>query len=205
MPSAGLLTVICGPMFSGKTETLMRAVRRAAIADLGAQIFKPTTDKRDYGDLKTHSGQSLSQMDVVYAVTMIAPDDLFAITVRPNISMVFLDEAQFFEKTVLVEVSRLLTRGVSVTVAGLDKDSNGCPFGFMPELLADADRVQKLAAVCSQCKTPDTATMTARRPGVSTAEKVLVGGSEAYVAVCRTCWYHLKNQILPLHASVQVR
>lgn len=184
---SGKLTMACGPMFSGKTEELIRRVRRAYHADLGVQIFTPSIDTRRGGHLVSHAGTDLQNQNVPFAPIVVAPEERFAKRVRPNIHFVVLDEVQFFANTVIGEVLELVERrGVSVFASGLDRDFRGRPFGPVPALLAHADEVLKLTAICASCKTIDSATMTHRLG--NSEEQVLVGGQDEYEPLCRRCW-----------------
>lgn len=174
-------------MFSGKTEELIRRVRRAYHAELGVQIFTPSTDTRRSGRLVSHAGTDLETQNVPFAPTVVAPNERFAPRVRSNVTFVVLDEAQFFSHSVIGDVLELVERrNVSVFVSGLDRDYRGRPFGPMPALLAHADDIVKLTAVCAQCRKLDSATMTHRL--VSSAETVLIGGANEYEPRCRDCW-----------------
>lgn len=181
----GKLTVACGPMFSGKTEELLRRVRRAFHADLGVQIFSPTTDTRRQGRLISHAGTDLADLQVPFQVTVIAPDEPFSQRVRQNVTYVAIDEAQFFSADVVAEVLALIHRGVSVFASGLDRDSRGKPFGSMPQLLAHADEILKFTAICAHCKC-ENASMSFRL--VASDAQVFVGARDAYAPLCRTCW-----------------
>lgn len=183
---SGKLTVACGPMFSGKTEELIRRVRRAYHADLGVQIFTPDIDTRHSGEVISHAGTALQEQKVPFAPTVVSPDDPFARRVRPNVTFVVIDEAQFFTAIVVGEVLALLRRNVSVFAAGLDRDYRGRPFGSMPALLAHADEVLKLTAICASCRTLDSGTMTHRVSGGDA--QIQIGGDADYQPLCRSCW-----------------
>lgn len=183
--TAGKLSVVCGPMFSGKTEELLRRVRRAYYSDVGVQIFSPSTDTRRAGRLVSHAGTDLADLSVPFCVTVVAPDELFSMRVRPNVQFVALDEAQFFAPVVVLDVLHLLERGVSVLACGLDRDFRGQPFGSMPLLLAHADERLTLTAICNSCKS-ESGSMTHRL--VAGEEQVLIGARDAYAPLCRSCW-----------------
>lgn len=184
--AAGKLTVACGPMFSGKTEELLRRVRLAFHGDVGAQIFSPSTDTRREGRLISHAGTDLADLHVPFQVTVIEPGEAFAARVRPNVRFVALDEAQFFAPSAVDEVLHLLyARGVSVFASGLDRDFRGQPFGVMPTLLAHADEILKFKAICVHCKS-ENGSMSYRL--VANDAQVLVGARDSYAPLCRTCW-----------------
>jgi thymidine kinase len=180
------LTVACGPMFSGKTEELIRRVRRALYADLGVQVFAPSADTRRGGRLVSHAGNDLAEALASISPRVVQPDERFARYVNPRTDLVVIDEAQFFAPSIEDEVLALLFRQVSVFVAGLDRDYLGRPFGPMPALLAHADEVLKLAAVCARCKRLDAATMSHRTRGGE--EQIQIGGEGDYEPLCRSCW-----------------
>ena len=151
---SGRIEVICGPMFSGKTEELIRLVRRAQIARVKVQIFKPAIDSRyDEKDVVSHNKQSLEATPVNSCLEIL---DLLHDSTR----VVAIDEVQFFDDSIITVISKLARRGHRVICAGLDLDYRALPFGSMPVLLAIADSVTKLQAVCMVCGAP--ATRTAR-------------------------------------------
>lgn len=175
--NGGGIEIICGPMFSGKTEELIRRVRRAQIARQKIQIFKPTIDNRYHeSDVVSHSSQT------VEAEAVHGPIDILS-RLYDSTRIVAIDEVQFFDETIVDVVAKLARRGLRVICAGLDQDYRGRPFGPIPNLLAIADHVTKVHAICTVCGAP--ATKTYRRPG-SSKDRVLVGESDIYEARCRT-------------------
>jgi thymidine kinase len=142
---SGRVEVICGSMFSGKTEELIRRLRRARIARQQVQVFKPALDNR-YAEEKvmSHDGQGLEAVAVASAADVLA-------AVGPDTTVVGVDEAQFFDSGLPGVVDELARRGVRVVLAGLDMDFRGEPFGVMPALLARAEEVVKLHAICVIC------------------------------------------------------
>jgi thymidine kinase len=174
--SSGRIEVICGPMFSGKTEELIRLVRRAQIARVKVQIFKPAIDSRyDVRDVVSHNKQSLEATPVKSSQEIL---DLLNDSTR----VVAIDEVQFFDDGIITVVAKLARRGHRVICAGLDLDYRALPFGSIPVLLAIADSVTKLQAVCTVCGAP--ATRTVRL--VNSDKKILIGDDEIYQARCRT-------------------
>lgn len=172
----GAIEVVCGPMFSGKTEELIRRVRRAQIARQKVQIFKPGIDNRYHeSDVVSHSSLSMTATPIRDAVEILQK-------LQDSTRVVAIDEVQFFDKTLVAVVEKLARRGIRVIMAGLDQDSNGRPFGPMPELLAIADFVQKIQAICTVCGS--NATKSFRRAGNSDGQ-VLVGEADIYEARCR--------------------
>lgn len=172
----GAIEVVCGPMFSGKTEELIRRVRRAQIARQKVQIFKPAIDNRYHeSDVVSHSSLSIPSTPIRDAVEILQK-------LNDSTRVVAIDEAQFFDQTLVAVVEKLARRGVRVILAGLDQDSRGRPFGPMPELLAIADFVAKVQAICTVCGA--NATKSFRRPGNSDGQ-VLVGEADVYEARCR--------------------
>lgn len=177
----GLVEVIAGPMFSGKTEELIRRLRRAVIARQKVQVFKPALDDRySATHVASHDG------DQFQAEPVASVDDLAA-RIAPDTTVVGIDEAQFFDAGLLTLVQRLAQRGVRVILSGLDMDFRGEPFGIMPELLAQADRVDKLTAICMVCGNPATRSqrLINDRPAHYDDPVVLVGAAEIYEPRCR--------------------
>ena len=178
---SGRVEVICGSMFSGKTEELIRRLRRARIARQKVQVFKPALDNR-YAEEKvvSHNGQDLSAQIVESAADIPT-------FVEPDTTVVGIDEAQFFDETLLTVVSGLAEQGVRVVLAGLDMDFRGEPFGVMPALMARAEEVTKLHAICVVCG--EDASRTQRlvngRPAHYNDPVIMVGASEVYEARCR--------------------
>jgi thymidine kinase len=193
----GSLDVICGPMFSGKSEELLRRVRRAEIAQLAPLLVKPSLDDR-YGeaDVVSHAGSRLRCVSIGSSGDIEGHPDLAAALV------VAIDEVQFLDDGVVEVALGLVRRGIRVLAAGLDRDFRGEPFGPMPQLLAHADDADKLHAICQICAGP--ATMTQRlvdgRPARRDDPVILVGASESYEARCRGC-HRIADAVLPLVAT----
>ena len=183
-PSGGWIELVCGSMFSGKTEELLRRIRRAEIARKKVQLFKPTIDNR-YGLVRVASHDGVAREDAV--VVCNAEDILRRLEVDTEV--VAVDEVQFFDETIADVCDHLADRGLRVIAAGLDQDFRGEPFGPMPLLLARAERVDKLHAICVACGA--SASRTQRlidgRPARYDDPVILVGGSESYEARCRNC------------------
>ena len=175
---AGWIEVICGPMFSGKSEELIRRLRRAAIAKQRVQVFKPAIDRR-YHDTRitSHSAQSLDAEALPDVASLLAALD-------PGTQVVGIDEAQFFDPSLVAVVETLANDGRRVVVAGLDQDYRGRPFEPIPELMAIAEYVTKTLAVCLVCGGP--ANRSQRL--VATDARVVLGASESYEARCRLHW-----------------
>ncbi len=178
--ASGVVEVVCGPMFSGKTEELIRRVRRAQIARLKTQIFKPAIDDR-YHETKVVSHSSLSIQAVPVKSSVEILEKLLDTT-----RVVAIDEVQFFDKNIIAVVKKLARRGIRVICAGLDQDFKGDSFGPMPELLCMADHVDKIHAICTVCGS--SASKTYRKPEEDCDEQILVGEGDAYEARCRTHW-----------------
>jgi thymidine kinase len=182
-PSGGWIEVVCGSMFSGKTEELIRRVRRAKIARQKVQVFKPAIDTR-YNDREVTSHNGL-QVEAVPVENTAQVREL----VDPDATVVALDEVQFFDEDVVPLCEELADQGVRVIVAGLDMDFRGVPFGPVPALVARAENVQKLQAICVVCGGP--ASRTQRiingQPAAYDDPVILVGADEAYEARCRGC------------------
>jgi len=173
----GWIEVICGSMFSGKTEELIRRLRRAQYANQKTEIFKPLLDTR-YDDtaIVSHDANSISSTPVEHASNIL----LYA----SEVEVVGIDEAQFFDLELVSVAQQLAARGSRVIVAGLDMDYLGKPFGPMPGLLAVAEYVTKVHAICMQCG--DLASHSFRK--VSNDSKVLLGEKESYEPRCRKCF-----------------
>ncbi len=180
----GSLTVIAGPMFSNKSGELLRLATVHRIAGRRVALFKHSLDHRYEGVdfISTHGGSSMEAEPVSTSMEI----GLLA----SNADVVGIDEAQFFDEGIVAAVSRLIDEGVTVFAAGLDRDFRGEPFGPMPALMAVADVVMKLRAVCMRCRSLE-ATMTQRlidgRPARRDSPVILVGAAEAYEARCRDC------------------
>lgn len=174
---AGWIEVVCGSMFSGKTEELIRRLKRAQIARVKVQCFKPTIDDRYSRDhVMSHDATRLSshQIDRPWQVFDQLDD---------NTRVVGIDEVQFFDDSIVEVAQKLANRGVRVILAGLDQDYLGQPFGPMPRLLSIAEDVTKLSAICMQCGAP--AHRTQRL--VAKAGQIAVGSRDIYEARCRIC------------------
>jgi thymidine kinase len=175
----GSIEVVCGSMFSGKTEELIRRLNRARIAKLKVEIFSPKTDTRFSEDaLVSHNANSIPSTPVENASSIL----LFT----SDVHVVGIDEAQFFDDELPDVCNILANRGIRVIVAGLDMDFKGRPFGPMPAIMALAESVTKLQAVCVRCGNP--ALYSYRL--VPDENKILLGEKETYEPRCRVC-YHL--------------
>ena len=181
--SGGWIEVVCGSMFSGKTEELIRRVRRARIAKQNVQVFKPAIDTRYIVEAVTsHNGLGVEAVPVQSVAEI---DQL----IQSATNVVAIDEVQFFGWEVTELCHRLAERGVRVIVAGLDMDFRGEPFGPMPVLMAQAESVEKLQAICVVCGQPASRTqrLINGEPAAYDDPVILVGGSESYEARCRKC------------------
>jgi len=174
----GKLEVICGPMFSGKSEELLRRLKRAQIAKQSFILYKPAVDNR-YSEthVVTHSGIEMKCHIIRCAESLLDSVD--------NTDIIAIDEAQFLDENTPNIVEILVKNGTRVIVAGLDMDSNGIPFGPMPQLLAMAENILKLTAVCERCDKNATHTY---RHNNNDNNTILVGAFEHYEARCRTHW-----------------
>ena len=178
----GWIEVVTGSMFSGKTEELLRRIRRATIAKQNVQVFKPKLDHR-YGTDKvtSHAGANFTATPVENSSEILE-------TLAEETTVIAVDEAQFFDDG-LTEVCTILAgKGIRVIVAGLDQDFRGDPFGPMPIILSLAEQVSKLHAICVVCGKDASRTqrMIDGRPAYFEEPTVVVGGSESYEARCRT-------------------
>ena len=176
--TVGWIEVICGSMFSGKTEELIRRLRRAQIARQRVQIFKPKIDERYSQDhLVSHSEMRLKSEAVSSADEILQKIDWRA-------EVIGVDEAQFFDAKLVQVCNQLADLGKRVVVAGLDKDYLGKPFEPMPQLMAIAEYIEKTLAICMKCGNP--ANYTQRL--VDSSDRVLVGATGTYEARCRRCF-----------------
>jgi thymidine kinase len=175
--SRGSIEVITGSMFSGKTEELIRRLRRSQIAGLKVEIFKPSLDRR-YSETRivSHDNKSIvsTPVESPTAILLLAGD----------VDVVGIDEAQFFDASLTDTCTKLADKGIRVIVAGLDIDFMGNPFGPMPELLAIAEYVTKIHAICVRCG--NLAHYSFRKSGE--AQVVLVGEKDHYEPLCRNCY-----------------
>ncbi|MBE3574448.1 MAG: thymidine kinase [Firmicutes bacterium] len=180
---SGWLEVITGSMFSGKSEELIRRVRRAQIARQKVQVFKPKLDHR-YGveRVASHNGTSLEAVPVARAAEILE-------RVEPDTEVVAIDEVQFFDAAIVSVCQRLADRGKRVIAAGLDMDFRGEPFGSIPTLMAVAEYVTKLQAICVRCGNPASRTqrLVNGKPAQYSDPVILVGAREHYEARCRRC------------------
>ena len=179
----GSIELVCGSMFSGKTEELIRRIRRAIIAKQKVQVFKPAIDKRFHvQQVTSHNGIGVDAYPVASSAEIHQHLD-------PQTTVVAIDEVQFFDDGIIEICETLADRGVRVICAGLDMDFRGEPFGPMPWIMARAEDVLKLHAICVICG--DEASRTQRlidgHPAAYNDPIVLVGASEVYEARCREC------------------
>jgi len=182
MPT-GSLTVICGSMFSGKTEELIRLVRRALYAKRTVQVFKPALDTRDPATvIRSHNGALHEALAAENSASLY-------LAVAPETQVVAIEEAQFFDGGIFAVCQALADEGKEVIVAGLDMDFRGAPFGAMPALIAVADAVVKLRAICAVCggDAARSQRLIDGQPAPTSAPTVLIGAQEHYEARCRTC------------------
>jgi thymidine kinase len=176
--SLGWIEVICGSMFSGKSEELIRRLRRAQIARQRVQIFKPRLDDRYSEDhIVSHSEMKIKSQLVLKAVDIIDAVD-------GRTQVIGIDEGQFFDLELVLVCNKLADMGKRVIVAGLDQDFRGRPFEPMPQLLSIAEYITKTLAICVRCGAP--ANRTQRL--VASPDRLLVGAGETYEARCRLCF-----------------
>lgn len=178
----GTIEVICGSMFCGKTEELIRRLRRAEIARQKVQVFKPIIDNR-YGGIE----QVTSHAGSAFTAIPITKSEMIVELLESDTTVVGIDEAQFFDGKITEVSQRLADHGIRVIVAGLDLDFRGEPFGSMPLLLAMAESVEKLQAICMVCGEPASRTqrLVNGHPARYSDPIVIVGAAEMYEARCR--------------------
>ena len=174
---SGCIEVVCGSMFSGKTEELIRRLRRAQFANQVIAIFKPAVDNR-YSDVEvvSHDFHKISSTPI--------SDPKKMLEVGPEVQVVGIDEAQFFDESLVEVCQQLADRGIRVIVAGLDTDYLGLPFGPMPRLMAVAEDVQKVHAICVKCG--NLANHSHRLS--KSKDLVLLGEKDVYEPLCRDCY-----------------
>lgn len=177
----GWIEVICGSMFSGKTEELIRRLRRAKIANLKVEIFKPAFDIR-YDEVKivSHDENAIQSTPVDNSQKILL--------LAQQVDVIGIDEAQFFDDQIANVCDELAFRGIRVIVAGLDMDYMGKPFGQIPYLLSKADYVTKLHAICVKCG--NIANYSYRK--VPNEDQVMLGAKDVYEPRCRTCYHDKK-------------
>ena len=175
---SGCIEVVCGSMFSGKTEELIRRLRRAQFANQQIAIFKPVIDKR-YSDVEVVS----HDFHKITSTPVATPREILD-KVGPEVQVVGIDEAQFFDDTLVEVCQTLANRGVRVIVAGLDTDYLGQPFGPMPRLMAVAEDVQKVHAICVRCG----ALANHSHRLSKSQDLVLLGEKDVYEPLCRDCF-----------------
>jgi thymidine kinase len=179
----GWIEVICGSMFSGKTEELLRRIRRAQFAKQKIELFKPAIDKR-YAETEmvSHDASAMPSTPVHNAAEILLYVSI------DSVEVVGIDEIQFFDEGIVEVCNQLANAGIRVIVAGLDMDYLGNPFGPMPELMAIAEYVSKVHAICVQCG--DLAHYSHRI--VAGDKQLLIGEKDAYQPLCRNCFNQLK-------------
>lgn len=175
--TSGCIEVICGSMFSGKTEELIRRLRRAQFANQKVAIFKPVVDNRYSEDeVVSHNANSIKSQPISSPAQMLEID--------PGVKVVGVDEAQFFDNSIVEVVQYLSNHGIRVIIAGLDTDYLGKPFGPMPQLMAIAEDVQKVHAICVKCG--NLANHSHRLS--KSRELVVLGEKDSYEPLCRDCF-----------------
>lgn len=180
--NGGIIEVIAGSMFSGKTEELIRRLRRAQYARQQVEIFKPVIDTRySVEEVVSHDENSIQSTPVENSANILL--------LAGNVDVVGIDEAQFFDKGLVEVCQKLSDLGTRVIIAGLDMDFQGRPFGPMPELMAVADYVSKVHAICMRCGS--IAQFSHRL--VSNDKQVLLGEKSEYEPLCRVCYNKAKN------------
>ncbi|RSL28943.1 thymidine kinase [Salibacterium salarium] len=179
----GWMEVICGSMFSGKSEELIRRIRRAAYGNLNVVVFKPALDNRyEEEEVVSHNGTKIWAKAVDSSIEI-------AKQLEEGVQMVAVDEAQFFDEGIVAVAQQLANSGIRVVLAGLDQDFRGEPFTQVRELMAAAEEVIKLQAVCPCCGSPASRTqrLIEGEPAHYDDEVILVGAAESYEPRCRHC------------------
>ena len=187
--STGWIEVICGSMFSGKSEELIRRVHRVQIARKKVQVFKPIIDNRfavQY--IYSHNGSKIE------AINISQPKELLE-KLDPDIEVIAIDEAQFYSDDIISICQKLADQGKRIIIAGLDQDFRGEPFGPVPKLLAIAEYIDKLQAICMVCGNPASRTqrLVNGKPAKYSDPTILIGAKESYEARCRKCHVVIKK------------
>lgn len=180
----GWIECICGSMFSGKSEELLRRIKRGLIAKQKILLFKPTIDNRYIADkVSTHNGNSYDSICINNAI------EIYDYIKNDSYDIIGIDEVQFFDKNIITIINDLADRGIRVIVAGLDMDFKGEPFFPVPEIMAISEIVTKLHAVCSVCgcEASRSQRLIDGKPAKYNDPIVVVGASESYEARCRHC------------------
>lgn len=183
MKQSGWVELICGSMFSGKSEELIRRIKRATYGNLSVRVFKPAIDNRYHEEsVVSHNGNSILARPVEKATDILDH-------ITDDIDVIGIDEIQFFDEAIVSIVDQLADLGHRVIVAGLDTDFRGEPFGVMPELMAMSEMVTKLNAICPRCGSPASRTqrLIDGEPASYDDPIILVGASESYEPRCRHC------------------
>ncbi|WP_078556170.1 thymidine kinase [Bacillus alkalicellulosilyticus] len=191
----GWIEVICGSMFSGKSEELIRRVRRASYGNIKVQVFKPIIDNRySSNEVVSHNGTKVIAVPVNTSFEILS-------NIEDKTLIVAIDEVQFFDEPIIEVVTQLANSGLRVICAGLDQDFRGEPFGPMPALLALAEDVAKLHAVCPKCGAPASRTqrLIDGEPASYHDPVILVGASESYEPRCRKCHEVPKKSKIKTH------
>lgn len=176
----GSIEVICGSMFSGKTEELIRRLKRAEFAKQKVEIFKPSIDKRyDEKNVVSHNENTIRSTPV--------PASSNILLLTNDVDVVGIDEAQFFDNELVNVCTQLANNGTRVIIAGLDMDFSGKPFGVMPSLMAVAEHITKVHAICMNCG--DFAQFSHRK--TANEKIVMLGETESYEPLCRSCFTNI--------------
>jgi thymidine kinase len=177
MVRRGRIEVICGSMFSGKTEELIRRIKRAIFAKQKVEIFKPALDTRySEADVVSHEGNSIPSTPIDSSASLL-------LLAQGN-DVIGIDKAQFFDENIIDVCNQLANQGIRIIIAGLDLDFKGVPFGPMPKLLAIADEVSKVHAICVRCG----ALAYVSHRLVNIEKQVLLGEKDEYEPLCRECY-----------------
>lgn len=188
---SGWVEVICGPMFAGKSEELIRKINRMNFADVKCLIFKPLIDSRTNG-IKSRDGRYMD------AIKITTPYEIYDYVNNEMPDVVAIDEAQFISNEIIEVVQTLADNGVNVLIAGLDRDFKGEPFGPIPALLTIAEKITKLTAICTECgaEASRTQRLIDGKPANYNSPQILIGSSESYTARCR---HHHRVPGRPIH------
>jgi thymidine kinase len=180
---SGWIEIITGPMFSGKTEELLRRIRRAVLANQTVKLFKPSIDTRlSKNKIVSHDKNSYASISIDFSKEIIQKSN--------GIQVIGIDEAQFFDQPLVSICNELANSGIRVIVAGLDMDYKGNPFGPMPELLTIAENVTKLSAICMEC---GHAAHYSHRL-IKNEQQIVIGEKDKYIPLCRNCFNNFNKR-----------
>ncbi|MCP6717992.1 MAG: hypothetical protein KJI70_00390 [Patescibacteria group bacterium] len=191
MTKNGKIVVFTGPMFASKTNRIIEELEKAEIAGLKIRAFRPSTDTRSKGScLNSHSKRKIEAVIINPYLSLELRTKIKTDLENDGIKVAAFDEAQFFSDEIIDFIDELACLGINIIVGGLDTDSNRKPFGPMPSILAKAEKVFKLKAVCEGCHEEEASFTSWREAKADKKQVIIIGGKKEYAPLCRSCWYH---------------